>query len=344
MAINIVGATFKDRNTVEPSLTGAGYRNTPGFAGSPNYAGSLASGSGLTVADNGTYRNYSFGTKLITNSNVTFQGFQAKIGNQDILWGLQTAGTGPKLDYGTFVPNDSGPPTSFANSYQFGFAMGDWGSTAMAKGTQITNCDFRGFGNCITCFGDNGATQSDWLLIQDTWIHDACPDNTYHTDGIGTLNNGETAKGIWIDHCIIGFTGNTNLLAFQNGTFSNIKVTNSVFYGAGYGICFGVSNGMATNITFTDNEWWTLLKPAFGPMYPNLDWVTATGSTWARNKWRTQADSNMLARFPWLSGLTWAWGTSGNDGKYWIPDGSDVGGGDYSGSYSEASFISNTDV
>jgi hypothetical protein len=312
-----------------------GYRNLPGYTGWPGYTGSLTNGSGVTFVAGTTYSGYDFSGRDITVNNVTLRGCRIKgAAPNDHLMGIQA--TGVTLDYCTYAPANSSPPTTLANSYQFAVNSGDYGST-FAPGLTMTNCDIWGFGNAITTVGDYTSNR---ILIQDCWLHDACLDSTYHTDGIGVLNNGETGKGIIVDHCMIQSGGNTNGIAFQNGTFSNDIFTNNVFGGFGYCIAIGVSSGMGTSIWFTNNEFWTLIKPVFGPMYPELSWCnTSAGSTFRRNKWRTVPDASMLSRFPWLSGLTWQWGASGNDGKYWIPDGTDASGV----GFSDSSFVSSTD-
>jgi hypothetical protein len=322
MAITIQGIKRKDRNTVETGIadiTNTGYRNAP------NYPGSLTTGA-TPITNNTTYNFKQFGTIDVGSTgtpaqNVTFNGCLFKAAAPgDKLVGL--FGDNITFNYCSFEPNATFSPgvrCSYANSYQYGIsADGSYGS--FVQKLTMDHCDLWGFGNAIDI---NGSTQAKPQVFTNCWIHDAADDNgaAYHTDGIGSLNPGDTGSYIVIDRCTIESPGNTNGIAFQEGVYDHLTITNNYFGGFGYTVAVWQTN---TYTTFTDNTFSTKLLPVFGPCYPH-NFSTTTGSVWRRNKWKVPAGA--------------AWGNPTHDGWFWIPDATnvqDVGN-------SDNSFVSLTD-
>ena len=204
------------------------------------------------------------------------------------------------FDYSSFEPGVAAPPVPYNQSYQYGIeADGGWG-THVGKLT-VSHSDFWGFGNAIDI---TGSTQAKPHVFRDNWIHDAADDGgSYHTDGIGTLSGNGTGSYMVLDHNTIMSAGNTNGIAFQQGSYSNVTITNNLLSGWGYAVALWAP---APNTTFTGNVWSTKLKPVFGPLYPQNFWAS-TGSYWHNNKWSVPAGA--------------AYGNPADDGKFWTPSG-----------------------
>lgn len=283
-----------------PDATNTGYQNATG--GPPT----LYTGGAIT--SNTSYSNKIFDGGIDVGAsgapvvNVHFYGcwFRGH-GSSGVLSLL--FGDNITFDYCSFTPDTvSAPPTTYAQGYQYGIEGDGSFNTTIAQLT-VTNCDIWGFGNAIDI---TGSTQAKPQVFRDNWIHDARADGGIdHTDGIGSLSGAGTGSYVVLDHNNIQSVGNTNGIAFQAGSYSNFQITNNLLGGFGY--CVAILGG-ATNITFTDNVFSTLLPVGFGPLYPDTFWTSAQGSLWRRNKWSVPAGA--------------AWGNPAHDGWFWIPDSS----------------------
>jgi hypothetical protein len=193
------------------------------------------------------------------------------------------------------------PPTPFNQSYQYGIAA-NGGYNTRAEKLTVSHSDFWGFGNAIDTYG---STQAKPHVFRDNYIHDAAEDGNgnYHTDGIGTLSGNGTGSYMVLDHNTIASAGNTNGIAYQQGSYSNVTITNNLFSGFGYTIALWAP---APNTTFTGNTFSTMLKPVWGPLYPQSFW-TSPGSLWKNNKWLVPAGA--------------AYGNPADSGKFWTPSG-----------------------
>jgi hypothetical protein len=281
-----------------PDATNTGYRNAPG------YPGALTT-CATPIQSNTTYRFCDFGSVDVGSTgtqavNVSFYGCRFKAATDKLvgLWGDNIS-----FDYSSFEPNATFVPDTrspFATSYQYGIVADGSYNTHVAQLT-VTHSDFWGFGNAIDI---NGSTQAKPQVFRDNWIHDAADDNnaTYHTDGIGSLNPGDTGSYAVLDHNTIVSPGNTNGIAFQQGSYDHFTITNNLISGWGYAVAVWAP---APYTTFTGNVWSTKLQPTFGPLYPQSFW-TSTGSVWKDNRWSVPAGS---------------YGNPADDGKFWTPDG-----------------------
>jgi hypothetical protein len=309
-----------------------------GYASAPDYPGSLTTASSgsptcpTTLQSNHTYNFCNYGGSVGIGSsgsplsNVTIHGCLVSASGGNDSGAIFVFGTNITIDYCTIKPSAvSSPPVTCAQSYQYGIlAGGTFGTTA--TGLTVTHNDIWGFGNSIIT---RNSTQANPHVIDWNWIHDAADPNdtggcAYHHDGPGCLDGAAncTSRYVQIDHNRIEFDGNTNLLAFQDGTYSNFTVTHNIFSGDGYGVAIWATDG--ANTTFTDNTWSTAIRPRFGPLYAQNFWAK-TGSVWCRNKWLVPSGA--------------AWGTSGNSGKFWLPDTTDAS----SNGFSDAPYVSTTD-
>ena len=150
-------------------------------------------------------------------------------------------------------------------------------------------------------------------MFDHTWIHDACPDNTYHTDGIG-LPGGGVASYVQITSNQISSVGNTNGLAYQvtvsgsPASYDHFTITGNLIGGFGYTI--QLNGGLypalqpATATTFTGNTYTTLLECTTGPLYDN-SFISLPDWLWRNNRWLVPAGA-------------W-WGHAQYSGYYWVP-------------------------
>jgi hypothetical protein len=294
-----------------PDSTNTGYENAPGYPGSLTVASSSSSTCPKIPQSNQTYQfcDYVGGLSLPANvTNVTFYGdkFESNAVNDANV----RAGAGDNnitFDYDTFQPSAvSSPPVSCSQSYQYGI----YNENGAMSGYTVAHSDFWGFGNAIDT---SGSTQANPQIFHDNWIHDSSTTGGcgYHNDGIGMLNNGNESYAV-VDHNTIEFLGNTNLIAWQNGTYSHIQNTNNLLSGDNEGYAGGrctSSCSPPSYIQTTGNTYNTYL--AFSPpggSYP-IDNAThfwsATGSTWNHNYWAVPPGA--------------AWGTPAYNGYYWLP-------------------------
>lgn len=296
-----------------PDATNTGYRNAPG------YPGTLTPFTG-TIQSNTTYNFVDFnggaavGLPSAHVSNVTFNGcrFHGTAVDQAL---VLLFGDNITFNYSSFEPGVAAPPVPHASSYQYGIeADGAYNST-VGKLT-VSHSDLWGFGNAIDVAG---STQGKPQVFNDNWIHDSANDGNadYHTDGIGTESGSGTGSYVTINHNTIEAAGNTNGLAFQQGSYSHFTVTNNLFGGFGYTVAIWAN----TSTTFTGNTFSTRLGVVFGPLYPQTFWTGGT-SLWRNNRWSVPAGA--------------AWGSSAHDGWFWMPNPSDSPA-------SDTPFVSQTD-
>jgi hypothetical protein len=294
-----------------PDSTNTGYQNAPGYPGSLIVASSGSSTCRRTPQSNNTYQfcDYVGGLTLPAGlTNVTFYG--SKFESNAVNDANVRAGSGDDnitFDYDTFQPSAvSSPPVSCSQSYQYGI----YNENGAMSGYTVAHSDFWGFGNAIDTAG---STQTNPQIFHDNWIHDSVTTGGcgYHNDGIGMLNNGNESYAV-VDHNTIEFLGNTNLIAWQNGTYSHNSNTNNLLSGdnvmyAG-GRCTS-SCSPPTYITTTGNTLNTYL--AFSPPGGGAPFDTATnfwsgtGDVWNHNYWAVPPGA--------------AWGTPAYNGYFWVP-------------------------
>ncbi len=289
-----------------PDSTNTGYVHAPGYPGSLTTASSSSSTCPMTPQSNHTYRFCSYpGLGLPSGlTNVTFYGseFHSNAVNDANV----RAGSGDNnitFDYDTFQPNVSSTPVACSQSYQYGI----YNEGGAMGGYTVEHSDFWGFGNAIDT---EGSTQANPQIFRYNWIHDSSTTGGcgYHNDGIGMLNGGSEQYAV-VDHNTIEFTGNTNLIAWQNGTYSHDQNTNNLLSGDNEGYAGGRCTSSCTAPTYiqtTGNTFNTYL--AIEGDYP-IDNATHywanTGSTWNHNYWAVPPGA--------------AWGTSAYNGDYWVP-------------------------
>jgi len=305
--------------SVPPPPSGFPDASNTGYKKAPDYPGSLHS-CATPIQSNTTYNfcDFSGGTFIGSTSaavsNVTFHGCRFHAVAVD---GVLVALFGDNLtfDYSSFEPNAAfvaGVQVAHSASYQYGIeADGSYGSH-VGKLT-VTHSDIWGFGNAIDIAG---STQAKPQVFRDNWIHDAANDGNadYHTDGIGTLSGSGNGSYVVIDHNTIVSPGNTNGIAFQQGSYNNFTITNNLFGGFGYTVALWAP---AANTTFVGNTFTTGLRPVWGPLYPQSFW-SSSGSIWRCNRWRVEPGSYYTP--------------TSDDGKFWTPNG--VSATDYLGNTS----------
>jgi len=306
-----------------PNNCNTGYTNAPDYDPSKMHScsGPITSNStynfciftGLDIGNQGTAQTQPSLTQI---SGITFHGCLFKGTSVDgalvNLFGVDNA----TFDYSTFQPNATFVPnTQVAHntSYQYGVNAG--GSYfAVAKAYTVTNSDFWGFGNAIDTVG---STQAKPQVFRNNWFHDAANDGNgdYHTDGIGAEGGGASGSYVVIDHNTIVSPGNTNAIAFQQGSYSNFTITSN--YVSGFGNIVAVW-APAPNTTFTGNTWGTNLQQVYESLYPQSFW-TSSGSYWHNNKihWVNNIYQSYQAGDANKTGLI----TSADDGKFWTPNG-----------------------
>ena len=273
-----------------PDSTNTGYQNAPGYPGSLTVASSNSSTCPTTPQSNHTYSFCKYnGLSLPTNlTNVTFYGddFQHTAPQNPNV----TGGSGDNnitFNYDTFQPSAvSSPPASCSQSYQYGI----YNENGAMKGYTVEHSDFWGFGNAIDTAG---STQTTPQTFQYNWIHDSVTTGGcgYHNDGIGMLNP-NTESYATVDHNTIEFLGNTNLIAWQNGTYSHIQNTNNLLSGDNVMYAGGRCTSSCTpptNITTTGNTLNTYLAfspPGGGaPLDAATNFWSGPGDVWNHNYW-----------------------------------------------------------
>jgi hypothetical protein len=228
--------------------------------------------------------------------------------------------------------------TSYAKSYTAIMAAG-WGAYyTTGHGVSLTHSDIWGWQSGIIVGSSGGKNISATPnLIQDNWLHDqgqcleepTCPT---HADGIGMVDTGGSADYITINHNNMPFIqDNTNNIAFQEGTYDHLAVTNNLLSGDGYTVAIWDTS---TNITFTGNVWTNYAQQLFRVNYGQNFWDTP-GSTWAHNKflWDPSGISPLYASGPGFGAMAQPI-TATDNGKCWVPPGistTDLSTTDYKG-------------
>ena len=293
-----------------PDSTNSGYQNAPGYPGGLTVASSSSSACPTTPQSDHTYSFCQYnGLSLPANlTDVTFYGddFQHTAPeNANVSGG--SGDNNVTFDYDTFRPSAvSSPPVSCSESYQYGI----YNEGGAMEGYTVEHSDFWGFGNAIDTAGSTQATPQ---IFQYNWIHDSSTGGGcgYHNDGIGMLNP-NTESYATVDHNTIEFLGNTNLIAWQNGTYSHIQNTNNLLSGDNVMYAGGRCTSSCTppnNITTTGNTLNTYL--AFSPPGGGAPLDTATniwsgtGDVWNHNYWAVPPGA--------------AWGTPAYNGYFWVP-------------------------
>lgn len=298
-----------DQN-ISPTPTPAGFPDATntGYKNAPDYPGQLTSYTGGAIQSNKTYKFIDFnggidvGAQTAPVSNVTFYGCRFH-GATDVL--VRVYGDNITFDYDSFEPMVSSPPVSNSKGYQFAIqSHGAWNT--FVQQMTVTHSDIWGFANAIDT---SGSTQAKPQVFRHNWLHDARDDNggSDHTDGIGSPGTG-IGSYITIDHNTIASLGNTNGIAFQGGSFSNITITNNYFSGFGYTV--HLADGIGPNFTFTGNTFGTDFRPAWGPLY---SWSNGNGNVWKCNR------IHFVPGTSWTSGGGWK-PVPSDDGKFWVPD------------------------
>lgn len=294
-----------------PDSTNTGYANAPGYPGSLTVASSGSSTCPTTPLSNHTYSFCQWaGMSMPTNlTNVTFYGDDFKQTNPQNP--LVNAGSGDNnitFDYDTFQPNIPSPTNVCAQSYQYGI---DNEGGAMT-GFTVSHSDFWGFGNAIDT---SGSTQSTPQIFKYNYIHDVVSDSAcaYHTDGIGyeggVVGNSKAENYAIIDHNNIQITGNTQTIAWQEGTYSHKQDTNNLLSGLPYSVarCSGtgctVDHDVSTGNTFSTDLSMSCCSTIDGTGSP---WAQ-TGGVWQDNFWAVPPSA--------------AYGSTQYNGLYWVPAG-----------------------
>ena len=292
-----------------PDSTNTGYANAPGYPGSLTVASSGSSTCPTTPQSNHTYSFCQYnGLSLPANlTNVTFYGVDFQhTAPQDPNVSGGSGDNNITFNYDTFQPNVSAPPVSCSQSYQYGI----YNEGGAMKGYTVEHSDFWGFGNAIDTAG---SSQANPQTFKYNWIHDSVTTGGcgYHNDGIGMLNP-NTESYATVDHNTMEFLGNTNLIAWQNGTYSHIANTNNLLSGDNVMYAGGRCTSSCTpptNITSTGNTlntYLTFSAPGGGaPIDPATNFWSGTGDVWNHNYWAVPPGA--------------AWGTAAYNGYYWVP-------------------------
>lgn len=321
------------------SPTGHPDSTNTGYTKHPSYAGSLTTWPGGGFSASTTYSFYDFIDAPDVNvANVTFNGcrFQSNdTAGPNVRVNFTGAGTAtfnyctvcPKVSLLTAPPNPAWPSAAAGvrvsggavtaymidgtKSYQYGIRCTD-GALA------VNNCDIWGFGNAIDLHVADGTN------VTDTWIHDASHEvnggasGDYHQDGPGYLDGSTAIANVTINHCTIASLGNTNGIAFQAATTAYSAMVVSNCYISGWGntvdMCHNVSGN--TGLTFSGNIIGTDICWRDNPIYANFTTQFAS----AANLWHNNT-LRVLAGTVAAVGATTTF-TSGDDGKYVLPDGS----------------------
>ena len=337
-----------------PNTATTGYQNAPGYPGTAGVADptKLTTGSSgsntcpLTFQSNHTYSfcKYTGGIDIgLPNNhltNVHFVGFlledNGPINDSPMI--KLYCDNNCTMDYFTIKPANLNTPdipapkhgTSYAKSYGSVLGAG-WGAyNTYARGFTLSHSDIWGFQSGIILGGTNTAATPN--VIQDNYLHDqgqcmeipGCPT---HADGIGMVDTGGTAQYITINHNNMPFIqDNTNNIAFQEGTYDHLTITNNILSGDGYTVAIWDTS---TNTTFTGNIWTNYGQHYFGVNYGRNFW-DRPGSTWAHNHfvWDPSGANPFYEDGPGNGNAGPI--TPADSGKCWVPSGlsaTDYGGG-----------------
>lgn len=231
------------------------------------------------------------------------------------------------FDYVTVKPSGITAPNvpgkhGVLNADSYGGLMnaGTGAYYSFAPGLTITHSDFWGWQTGIIL---GGGDPNNPVLIQDNWLHDQgqcmeAPGCLTHADGIGMVDTGYNASYVTINHNNMPFiTDNTNNIAFQEGTYDRLTITNNIFSGDGYTVAIWDTS---KNIIFTGNVMTNYAQHYFGWNYGKNFWDTP-GSCWARNKfvWDPTGANPYYTGGPGLGNYGPI--TQADSGKFWVPSG-----------------------
>lgn len=310
-----------------------------GHLSHPSYPGSLTTYTGPSTisTSNGTYNFLDFvGTGLaVTGTGNVFNGCRFRsnwVDGWNVRLAAADAGTATQFKWCTFAPlnvaappDPAGPswPSAGARQNVYGGAVSggymipqadayQYGILHVSGKMLVQDCDIWGFGNAVTLSGSAQKT------IRRCWIHDASHEGSgagmYHQDGPGHLD-GFGCSNVLIEYCTIASLGNTNAIAFQAGTYSNITVHHNFLSGFGY--CVDMCHGNAattSNLTFEDNQIATDIGWFFGPLYTDFSAsFSEAGCLWSGNKLRVAPGTVPRTG-------TWAY-TASDHNKFIHPDG-----------------------
>ncbi|TAH33757.1 hypothetical protein EYC59_04505 [Candidatus Saccharibacteria bacterium] len=345
-----------------PNATNTGYENAPGYPGTKGVAdktkltkaSSTSTACPLTFQSHKTYSFCYYPSGMTVGSpqypgdpdvgqhltDVHFVGFLVEDGGptSDPSAILAYCKNDCTFDYFTVKPSAVEAPdvpapkhgTTYDNSYGTVMNAG-WGAYyGYARGLSLKHSNIWGYQSGIGLGGDNTAATPN--VFEDNWFHDQgqCmehPGCLTHADGIGMVDTGGMAKYITINHNNMSFIqDNTNNIAFQEGTYDHLTITNNTFSGDGYTIAIWDTS---TNTTFTGNIMTNYAQHYFGWNYGKNFWDT-TGSTWKRNKfvWDPTGANPYYAQGPGSGNANPI--TAADSGKCWVPSGlstTDYGGG-----------------
>jgi hypothetical protein len=342
-----------------PGPSNTGYQNAPGYPGTPGIADSTKLRQGkagdaqcpTTFESHHTYSfcKYSGGITIGSPrypgdpdvgqhlTDVHFVGFLLEdIGpTNDMPMIMMYCDSNCTLDYFTIKPSGLNAPditgtgkhgVSYDKSYGSVLGAG-WGAYyTTGHGFSLTHSDIWGYQSGIIVGSSGGKnTAATPNLIQDNWLHDQgqCIEHSgclTHADGIGMVDTGGSVNYLTINHNNMPFIqDNTNNIAFQEGTYDHIAVTNNVLSGDGYTVAIWDTS---TNITFTGNILTNYAQHYFGINYGKNFWDTP-GSCWARNKfvWDPTGVNPYYTGGPGFGGAGYGPITSADSGKYWVPSG-----------------------
>ena len=319
-----------------PGPTNTGHLNAPGYPGALTpYTGSAF------VPGNTTYsfRDFYLSDVAISVPNVTFYGcrFQSNWTGgwiTKVLYDAPLVATfkfctfGPMAAFGSAPPNAAWPSAGlglpidgstdggyepymipYSSSYQYGIIQ-DTG------GILVEDCNIWGFGNSICFFGYTYQN-----VVRRCWIHDAGAEGSgssmYHQDGPGHLNN-YGCGNVLIEDCTIASLGNTNAIAFQEGTngYTNIIVRRN--YLSGFSTCIDMCHngpGPCTGLQFVDNTIATDIGWRYNHLYANYDATFSQPSNvWRGNRFKvypgTYPRPDVFIKY-----------TAADDGKFVLPSG-----------------------
>jgi len=336
-----------------PNASNTGYQNAPGYPGTPGVAdktkltraSSSSSTCPTTFQSHKTYKFCHYPSGMQVGSprypgdpdvgqhltDVHFVGILIEDGGptSDPSALLVYCASNCTFDYLTIKPSAVEAPdvpapkhgTTYPNSYGTVMNAG-WGAYyGYARGVSLKHSDIWGYQSGIILGGDNTAATPN--VFEDNWLHDQGQCMEYqgcltHADGIGMVDTNGTAKYITINHNNMPFImDNTNNIAFQQGTYDHLTITNNIISGDGYTVAIWDTS---QNITFTGNILTNYAQQYFGWNYGKNFWDTP-GSCWARNKfvWDPTGANPFYTGGPGLG--NWGPITQTDSGKFWVPSG-----------------------
>ena len=313
-----------------PDSTNTGYENAPGYPGSLTVASSGSSSCPTTPQSNHTYSYCQWSElNLPANlTNVTFYGDDFYTTHPQ--YGNVAGGHGDNnitFDYDTFQPQQAAPPVSCNATYEYGI----YNESGQIGALTVEHSDFWGFGNAIDT---EGSTQANPQVFKYNWLHDAVENDNgfgnscgYHVDGIGMLDNGTEDYAV-VDHNTFEFEGNSNEIAWQDGTYAHDQNTNNLLSGDNEAYAGGRCTSSCTAPSYiqtTGNTYSTYLAVPTGdyPIDNATNFWSGTGDVWNHNYWAVPSGA--------------AWGTPAYNGYYWVPTTNS------SGFPNDCGFVSQTD-